>query len=90
MRARLAIRIASLVLLLASTSLSADEGKVLYEKSCTKCHGTEVFTRDDRGIKSLEELKNRVKQCSLAAESKWTDEEINIVVDYLNKNYYEF
>jgi len=90
MRTRLAIRITSLVLLLASNSLFADKGKILYEKSCTKCHGTDVFTRDDRGIKSLEGLRNRVKQCSLAAESKWVDEELNIVVDYLNKNYYKF
>lgn len=53
MRARSAIHITWLVLLLASNSLFADKGKVLYEKSCTKCHGIDVFTRDDRGIKSL-------------------------------------
>ena len=90
MRARFVIHLSSLVLLLASNSLFADKGKVLYEKSCTKCHSTKVFTRDDRGIKSLEGLKSRVKQCSLAAESQWGDEEINTVVDYLNKNYYKF
>ena len=92
MRARLAIQMTFLVFLLASNSLFADpdQGKVLYEESCTKCHGTEVFTRDDRSIKSLEGLKSRVKQCSQAAESQWGDEEINIVVDYLDKNFYKF
>jgi cytochrome c553 len=80
----------ALALVMVTNPLFADKGKTLYEKSCTKCHGTEVFTREDRGIKSLEGLKSRVKQCSMAAESKWIDAEINEVVQYLNKNFYKF
>lgn len=49
-----------------------------------------LVSRHDRGIKSLEGLKKRVKQCSLAAESKWVDDEISTVVDYLNKKFYKF
>ena len=79
-----------MALVLVTTPLLAGEGKALYENNCTRCHNTEVFTRDDRGVKSLEGLKTRVKQCSLATESKWVDNEINIVVEYLNKNYYKF
>ena len=84
------IIISMMVLVSAASPLLAGEGKALYENNCTRCHNTEVFTRDDRSVKSLEGLKNRVKQCSLAAESKWVDNEINIVVEYLNKNYYKF
>lgn len=80
----------TLALLLVASPLQAGKGKVLYDNSCTKCHSTEVFTRDDRGVKSLGGLENRVKQCSVAADSKWTDDEIKIVVDYLNKDFYKF
>ncbi len=84
------IIIGVVVLVAATSPLLAGEGKALYEKNCTRCHSTEVFTREDRGIKSLEGLKNRVKQCTVAAEVKWVDEDINSVADYLNKNYYKF
>ena len=88
MKERLIVSMLTLVVI--SSPLLADEGKDLYENNCTKCHGTEVFSREDRGIKSLEDLKSRVKQCSLAAQSNWFDEEINSVADYLNKNFYKF
>jgi len=78
------------MLMLVTAPLAAADGEVLYQKNCTKCHSTEVFTRDDRNVKSLEGLKARVKQCSLAAESKWVDDEISLVVDYLNKSFYKF
>ena len=75
---------------LVASPLLAGEGKALYEKSCTRCHSTEVFTRDDRDIKSLEGLKKQVKQCSIAAESQWGDGEIDTVAEYLNKSFYKF
>ena len=79
-----------MALLLISSPLLASEGKALYENNCTKCHSTEVFTREDRGIKNLEGLNKRVKQCTFAAEVKWTDGDIKVVADYLDKNYYKF
>ena len=88
MKDRLIISLLTLVVI--SSPLLADEGKDLYENNCTKCHGTEVFSREDRGIKTLEGLKSRVKQCSLAAKSNWVDEEVTSVADYLNKNFYKF
>lgn len=80
------------ILLLSApvVSLAASDGKAIYNKSCTGCHGTEVFTRADRRVNNLGKLKNRVKQCSYAVEAKWFDEEINAVTDYLNKNFYKF
>lgn len=90
MKGHIIISLMAFTLLLGTSPLLAGEGKALYEKNCTRCHGTEVFTRDDRGVKSLEELKSRVKQCSIAAESKWADDEISTVVGYLNKDFYKF
>lgn len=82
--------ILTLALTFTANPLQADTGKALFEEDCTKCHNTEVFTKDDRSVKSLEGLKSRVKQCTVAAESNWTDDEIKIVVDYLNKDFYKF
>lgn len=76
--------------MLVTTPLSAADGEALYQKNCTGCHSTEVFTRDERNVKSLEGLKARVKQCSVAADSKWAAKEISLVVDYLDKNFYKF
>lgn len=80
----------TLTLLLTSSPLLAEDGKVLYEESCTRCHTTEVFTRKDRGVNSLEGLKSRVKQCTKAADAKWTDDELKTVVEYLDEYFYKF
>ena len=71
-------------------ALSSTDGKAIYNKSCTGCHGTDVFTRPDRRVKNMSKLKSRVKQCSYAVEAKWFDEEINAVTDYLNNDFYKF
>ena len=81
----------ALFTLFAPTSmLHAADGKAIYAKSCTGCHGTEVFTRADRRVKDLDRLKTQVRQCSYAIEAKWFDEEINAVTHYLNSTYYKF
>jgi len=90
MKVRITTSMITLALGLITAPLQADEGKVLYENSCTKCHGTDVFTKEDRGIKSLEGLKTRVMQCNNVAENKLSDEELKSVADYLNKNFYKF
>lgn len=80
----------ALILIAVSNPLLAAEGKALYENNCTKCHGTDVFAREDRGIKSLEGLKNRVKACNNAIENKLSDDELKFIADYLNKDFYKF
>ena len=90
MKARNVISLTALTLTLVSGPLMAVEGKALYQENCTKCHTSEVFTREDRGIKNLEALTVRVEQCTGAAQVKWTDKEIKTVADYLNKDFYKF
>jgi len=90
MKAPVTFGLITLASVLITTPLQAGEGKALYENNCTSCHGTDVFTRDNRSVKSLEGLKNRVKQCNNAVENKLSDDEIKSVADYLNKNFYKF
>lgn len=90
MKAHFTIGLMTLALILITPCLQAGEGKAVYENNCTRCHGTDVFTRDDRNIKSLDGLKNRVAQCNNAVEKDLSDEEIKSVTDYLNRSFYKF
>jgi len=77
-------------LLVLTSPLLAGQGKDLFSKNCTRCHGTDIFIRENRGVKSFEGLKSRVKQCNQAAKSELSDAEISEVVEYLNKNFYKY
>jgi hypothetical protein len=61
----------------------------LYQEHCLSCHGSEVYTRSDRKVTSLEGLQRQVQRCELALGLRWFDEEIAGVADYLNENYYK-
>ena len=76
--------------LFSPVTANADKGKLLYEKDCHGCHGTEVFTRPNRQVKNLAELSKRVRQCTYATEKKWFNEDVDAVVNYLNDNFYKF
>lgn len=89
------LRAASTLLLItfsaAAMSQVADlsAGKALTEANCYQCHGTEVYTRADRKVKTLEGLQRQVQRCELALGLKWFDEEIGNVSAYLNQEFYK-
>ena len=68
----------------------AARGKTLHDEQCTKCHGTDVYTRSDRFIKNREALVKQVQRCQLSAGAQWFDEDVNDVVEYLNATFYKF
>ena len=69
---------------------NATQGKKLHKASCTGCHNDSVYQRKKRTIQSVEGLQGRVKMCSNQVGAKFSDEQINDVVKYLNDNYYHF
>lgn len=82
--------IPSLLLVLGvPAALASPDAKQLYQDNCLKCHGPEVYTRDDRMVTSLPGLQRQVQRCELALGLKWFDDEIKAVADYLNENYYK-
>ncbi len=70
---------------------NATNGKILYDKAkCQKCHGTEVFTREDRKVKDLEALETQIRMCDSQLSVNWFDEDISDVVAYLKEAFYTF
>jgi mono/diheme cytochrome c family protein len=68
----------------------AERGKKLHDQHCTKCHGTNVYTREDRFVQDMAGLRKQVERCHLSAGAKWFDEDVDDVVEYLNASFYRF
>ena len=71
---------------------AADEpnAEALYQDNCTKCHSSEIYTRPDRRIQSLDALKAQVRMCEQNLELKWFDDQVDSVVSLLNDRFYKF
>ena len=68
-----------------------EEGKELHnESSCMRCHGSEMYTRDNRKVLDYSDLKRQVSFCSNNLSTGWFPEEEQLVVDFLNKTYYQY
>lgn len=74
------------------SGLAAAESGVqgLYDQHCVACHGSEVYTRDDRKVKSLPALERQVQRCESALGLRWFDEDISEMTGLLNDRFYHF
>lgn len=90
---KLAIGTAAVMLVAGATAAAAADvakGKALVQKHCTACHGTEVYSRPNHRMKSLEMLRNQLGRCQQAAGVKLTKQEAADIVAYLNQTFYKF
>ncbi|RMG55314.1 MAG: hypothetical protein D6717_08280 [Gammaproteobacteria bacterium] len=74
-----------------------ERGKALHEQYCIGCHANMtggkpelLYTRRDRRVHDLAGLRRQVQRCEQNLELKWFDDDLESVVEYLNKNYYHF
>ncbi len=65
-------------------------GEKAHENHCVKCHGNEVYTREDRFVKSIDALSKQVARCKNNLDVPWFDEDSEAVVQFLNNKYYRF
>lgn len=65
-------------------------GQALVDKHCYQCHGTEVYTRENRRVSNLSELRNQVQRCDQMLGLKWFETDIADVTAYLNQAFYKF
>lgn len=86
------IALATCLLLVPVSLLAApsERGQELHEASCLQCHGSEIYTRDERLVTSLDGLKRQVQRCESALGLTWFDEDIADVAAYLNHHFYQF
>lgn len=80
----------SLILACASTTALAENAKTLVQRDCMSCHGDEVYTRSNRMVNSLDGLRHQIGRCHQATGNNWSRDQIESVVQYLNRNYYKF
>lgn len=67
------------------------KGKELHDKKCTSCHTDNVYSRDDRMVKTMSALEHQVNNCMKgAAKAEWSKPETTSVVEFLNDRYYKF
>lgn len=68
-------------------------GKVLHdEANCMKCHAKLGYNQPETkkmSIESYADLKKAVVYCDSNLNVGWFEEDIDMVVDYLNKTYYK-
>ncbi len=65
-------------------------GEEQHESHCVKCHGSEVYTRENRFVKSIEALSKQVTRCRDNLDVPWFDEDTDAVVQFLNNKHYRF
>lgn len=78
------------VLMATQTTLQAENAETLHSQACMGCHGTDLYTREDRKVEFLADLEMRVERCNIGTQAGWTGEQIDEVTDYLNNNFYHF
>jgi mono/diheme cytochrome c family protein len=66
-----------------------DRGQALYENHCMECHESWAHTRDGRHVASLDALRKRVAAWSIHTGLGWSNEEVDDVTDYLNRQFYQ-
>lgn len=74
----------------SSYAADIDHGKILHKGNCQRCHQSDIYTRDNRKVKTFSELQKQVGLCDQAIGLTWFDEDIDDVVEYLNQKYYKF
>ena len=72
------------------TAQDFDNGVQLHADQCVRCHDDSVYTRANRRVKSLPQLGKQVRFCKDNIGVQWFDDEVNDVILYLNKKYYQF
>ena len=86
---------AALLALLASGASATGggvsmDGKGLHEANCKGCHDTGVYTRKQRSVHSLAELKQQLESCGHASGKALSPAEKQQIVNYLNEQFYKF
>ena len=86
-------RLSPMMILLAAVAppLHAEfDAGPYHDAHCMRCHDTGVYTREDRRVRSFPALEAQVARCDANLATKLFPEDLDLLVDHLNSNYYKF
>lgn len=72
----------------AARAQDAEDGKVLYDTYCGICHYERVHDRLRTKIRDLADLRDEVARWAPQTKHRFTLDEIESVVQYLNESHY--
>lgn len=75
---------------LPATAADIENGDDLHFENCTGCHQEEIYTQDNRNVRSMQRLVLQVRFCKDTLELSWFDEDVDDVAEFLNQTYYHF
>ncbi|MCB1802008.1 MAG: cytochrome c [Gammaproteobacteria bacterium] len=85
------IPVAIVLFALSAAATGADfDAADYHDKSCTRCHDENVYTRQDRRIQSYPKLEAQVARCDANLGTKLFPDDLQQLTDYLNESYYHF
>ena len=65
-------------------------GEQAHKDHCYKCHGDDIYTRDNSFVKSMDALSKQVVRCKDGNGIPWFDEDTETVIHFMNKKFYKF
>jgi cytochrome c553 len=86
----------TLLILLMSSAYAATlpgdttEGKRLHDANCMGCHNTDIYTRKNRLVQSLDALEKQLVGCTHMAKADLSKSEMQDLLKYLNDQFYHF
>jgi len=69
---------------------AVERGKKLHNENCVRCHGSELYTRSNRRIRTYAGLSIHVQRCATNLNKQWFEDEVADVADYLDAEFYFF
>ncbi|WJW76323.1 cytochrome c [Thiohalobacter sp. IOR34] len=73
-----------------ATAADPEAGRSLHDAHCLRCHDDGVYRRSERRVEDLDGLHRQVRRCEQSLGLRWFDNQLEDVVQYLNKRYYRF
>lgn len=77
------------LVLLPLTGYAEDRGRMLYQNHCVACHESTVHIREKHKVRTYSDLEHYVKRFAALAGVEWSDAEMILVIEYLNRTHYK-
>ena len=76
-------------LVLPLTVYGEDRGRMLYQNHCVACHESRVHIREARKVKTYADLDRFARRFAGLAGVEWGDDDMVLVIEYLNRTHYK-